>query len=309
MQIKNVIRLRRIYLIFLILFFIVSPVFASDINCSCNDSSKCYSDGCSRKPKTAQNTFDEGRYDSVCAGNPPFTFPGGVSDKYFCSEHQPDCCFDLKKYHDNRLCCWQERFYCHPSLCNGTSNQCGWYWDWHSQYAGYQYACVMENSPTDLPPAWPLPPNLGGVTQPSPTKAPTAVPTQRPQPTTILQQPTTYHSPTPAPTTVVGTTNPQATHTPIPTSPPANTTPMTINGNNPYQINSPTSYQISNPFSFHLPTLPTIDTTPLKNSVKIGVIRSARFLDLFSFAFNQITSLDKKLENSINHILPLSLQI
>lgn len=235
--------------------------------CQCTDPEVCYPDGCSRKPKTNDNQFDEGRYDSVCS-----QFDPGyrISDEllvHFCSSRQPDCCFDIYKYKDTRLCCFQERWTCHPSLCAGASGSsgCGKYWslpgDWST------YGCVKSQGGQTVP-AWGLPqglpignPTNPPITQPTNTQAPppptnTIIPTnpsiQPPSvtntpsvqipatqyPTNTQVTPTTYTpsqlTETPSPTYFV---NPTIAAIPTPTTKPKTAKEIASNFINPNNIN------------------------------------------------------------------------
>ncbi len=167
--------------------------------CKCDNNDVCYPDGCSRKPKSDNNTFDEGRYNQVCNDSkydPGYRMSDGLI-QHFCSEQQPSCCFDIYKYKDDRLCCFQERWTCHPSLCEGASGNgdCGKYWglpnDWDA------YGCVKKDSNGDKVPYWGLPPGLPNGNQSQPTSTP--------------QPPTATKIPTPT----IQPQNPQ--NTPIPT--------------------------------------------------------------------------------------------
>jgi len=207
--------------------------------CNCTDSNVCYPDGCSRKPKTSNNQYEESRYDSVCK---QFDLGYRVPDSIlipFCSQRQPDCCFDVYKYKESRLCCWQERYSCHPSLCEGSSGGagCGQYW---SLYKGGAYGCVVPGANGEAVPAWGLPPGLPGTSQPTntpqpiiPTNTPaTQQPTNTPMPTSTVppNQPTSTPAPTnsPIPTNQQPTNaaniqpsyNPQPTNPPLPTNTP-----------------------------------------------------------------------------------------
>lgn len=172
--------------------------------CKCDDNDKCYPDGCSRKPKTSDNKFDEGRYDSVCGDSgldPGYRMSDGLI-QHFCSEQQPSCCFDIYKYKDDRLCCFQERWTCHPSLCKGASGNgdCGKYWGLPSGWDAY--GCVKKDSNGDKVPYWGLPPGLPGESNSTPTstpKPPTSAPptaTKIPTPTKQTQTPQNTAVPT-----------------------------------------------------------------------------------------------------------------
>jgi len=298
-----------LYSLFFIHYSFSPLVFAAPAACHCNDPNKCYADGCCPKPMP-NGEFDEGYYNDVCndKGSLHYTIPSsGEIDPFFCHEHTPDCCFDLKRFKDNRACCWNEIGFCPKSLCYDGSHKCGYYWKYHSELGDnfpISWGCVKMFDETRTENLYgSLPPNYTGDTQPSPTRAPTQTPTKpnptstpKPQPTTVRPQPSTNQQPTNTPTLIV------TQGVPTGTPPPANLTPMTMNTDNPYRINSPTPYrQTVNPLSFNLPT---VNMLPLKNSLKLGVIQSTRFFNLFSFTFNQITSLDKKLETTINDLLP-----
>ena len=217
--------------------------------CKCTDSDVCYPDGCSRKPKTSNNTFDEARYDAVCKQfDPGYRMPDRLI-QFYCSQHQPDCCFDIYRYKDDRLCCFQERWTCHPSLCEGASGNgdCGKYWGLPGGWDAY--GCVKKDSNGNKVPYWGLPPGLPGASQPTSTPVPptstprptTPPPTATPRPSTTAPTATTKPSQiTPTPTRRPGTTNqptvppgqptntippadPNATWTPVPTWTPAPT--------------------------------------------------------------------------------------
>ncbi len=251
-------------------FFTTSSKAAETVpECRCTDDDVCYPDGCSRKPKTSNNTFDEARYDAVCKQfDPGYRMPDRLI-QFYCSVHQPDCCFDIYKYKDSRLCCWQERYICHPSLCEGSSggDGCGKYWGlpggWDS------YGCVQRGSDGEKEPVWGLPPGLPAGSQPTNTPVP---PTNTPRPPTSTPRPTTT-SPTattrpsqptatlrpnqPTPTTKPGTTNQptvppgQPTNTISPANPNTTSTPAptwTITPNNPYDPQPTESSPFSLPF-------------------------------------------------------------
>ena len=57
--------------------------------------------------------------------------------------NNPSCCEDIYKYKDDRLCCFQERWTCHPSLCEGATGNgdCGKYWHLPPEFPN-QYGCV-----------------------------------------------------------------------------------------------------------------------------------------------------------------------
>ncbi|MBP9691379.1 hypothetical protein KBD81_04845 [Candidatus Woesebacteria bacterium] len=179
--------------------------------CKCTDPTMCSPDGCSRVPKSPSNTFDEGRYDNVCNQfDPGYRMPDSII-QYYCSVQQPSCCEDIYRYKDDRLCCFQERWSCHPSFCEGVTQgngDCGKYWhierqDWNT------YGCVQRGANGQIEGMWGLPPGLPGGSQPTNTPAPQPTAPQptntRPpqQPTTANQQPTATIQPTrynPAPT-------------------------------------------------------------------------------------------------------------
>ncbi|QQS44509.1 hypothetical protein IPM65_02835 [Candidatus Roizmanbacteria bacterium] len=53
------------------LFTTASKASESVEECTCDDQDICYPDGCTRKPKTPQNTYDDDRYSYVCDQNKP----------------------------------------------------------------------------------------------------------------------------------------------------------------------------------------------------------------------------------------------
>lgn len=207
--------------------------------CNCNDPNYCYPDGCSGKPMTSDNRYDDDRYKKAC-GSIDFGWPPDIEvQKYFCSIKQPASCFDVYKYKDDRLACFMERWFCHPSLCAGSSGNgdCGKYWRLPEGFTGY--GCVKGPDNNNLSLVWGnLPPNLpnGQAQQPTttpiiptqlPTEIPTAIPTEKPN------QPTS----TPAPTSSPIPTNQQPTNVadidPSYNSPPPN---PPIPTNTPYKF-------------------------------------------------------------------------
>jgi len=177
----------------------------ADSVCKCTDDDVCYPDGCSRKPKTSDNRFDEERYDSVCRQfDPGYRMPEPLFVHY-CSVHQPDCCADILTYGDSRLCCWQERYVCHPSFCEGSSggDGCGKYWDVPRDDMN-DYGCVKRdsNDRDNIIPKYGIAPNVPGD-QPTNTPIPTATtqPTATPRPqATATPRPGNTATPTPSPT-------------------------------------------------------------------------------------------------------------
>ena len=227
----------------------VSSSQASSI-CNCTDENVCYPSGCSRKPKTEDNRFDEARYDSVCKQFDPGYRMSDERIEFYCSQQQPDCCFDIYRYKDDRLCCFQERWTCHPSLCEGAggNGDCGKYWslprDWNA------YGCVKKGADGSKIPAWGLPPGLPGTAPtstppPTATTQPTATPTTVPQ-ATATPRPANTSTPSPSPTVLISpnatqgptvTTVAQSTSAPQAPSPTAQTqaqqpTPTTVQSQN-----------------------------------------------------------------------------
>lgn len=182
--------------------------------CNCTDSNNCYPDGCSGKPKTSSNTLDDGRYDQVCR-NIDFGWPPDIEvQKYFCSIRQPDSCFDVSLYKDDRYACFMERWFCHPSLCEGAggNGDCGKYW--HLPEGWTAYGCVKGPDNDHLTPVWGnLPPNLPIGQQSTPTPQSASTPTITPTPTMSVVTPTVTITPVPIATT---TSAPTPTITPTP---------------------------------------------------------------------------------------------
>lgn len=204
---------------------------AAPSDCRCDNSDVCYPDGCSRKPKTSSNTFDDTRYDNVCSQYDLGYPPSESVFRYLCGERQPDCCFDVYNYKESRFCCWQERYLCHPSLCEGSSggSGCGWWWGpgYDSRTGKYLsetpegYGCVIGDH-NNLQAKYGIPPNLPNAATATPRPAtPTRTPTQRP-PTNTPTRPAS--NPTATPTTPPGV----PTNTPVPGNPTA--TPTTRPG-------------------------------------------------------------------------------
>ncbi|MDP4011314.1 MAG: hypothetical protein Q8P72_03750 [Candidatus Roizmanbacteria bacterium] len=207
--------------------------------CNCTDPNNCYPDGCSGKPKTPDNKLDGDRYDQVCK-NINFGWPPDLEvQDYFCSIRQPDSCFDVRKYKDDRYACFMERWFCHPSLCEGAggNGDCGKYWHLPPEFPN-AYGCVKLGANGQTVPLWgDLPPNLpgGGGQQPTNTPQPQATATPQPQPTSTVppNQPTSTVEPnqptstpalmySPIPTTrqPTSTTNIEPSYNPPPTNPP-----------------------------------------------------------------------------------------
>ena len=225
---------------------------ASEV-CKCTDDDVCYPDGCSRKPKSDNNTFDEARYDDVCKQfDPGYRMPEPLFQHY-CAVRQPDCCFDIYKYKESRLCCWQERYVCHPSLCEGSSggDGCGKYWgvprdDWND------YGCVKRdsNNRDEIIPKYGVAPGLpggGGGTNPTATPQPTSIPqnTATPQPATATATPApnqqTTSTPVPNPTQT--NNNSQSGITRFPIVPPTATPTRILSNNTDNSLNRPSGDQ------------------------------------------------------------------
>jgi|GEM_PF-3595528 len=268
--------------------------------CKCDNADKCYPDGCSRKPKTEQNTYIEARYDNVCGDSS--IDPGyRMSDALilnFCSQQQPACCFDVYKYKDSRLCCWQERYACHPSLCEGSSGGegCGWYWYLHGITG--PYGCVTSDANGQPQPMWGLPPGLPNSQQPTNTPAP-IIPTNTVAPAaTITPNPQSTNKPTSAP---VIPTQAAGQPTIIPTS-------VQVTQNNP----QPTIGMVLEPSATPRLTLPPIEIkTPQEiaheiinpESVSKLSEKTDKPLNAVKNGFNNMKQYDQKLESIINEYI------
>jgi len=271
--------------------------------CSCTDPNYCYPDGCSGKVITSDNRFDDGRYKKACSSI-DFGWPPDIEvQKYFCSIKQPDSCFDVYTYKDDRLACFIERWFCHPSLCEGSSGKgdCGKYWRLPDGWTSY--GCVKGPDNDHLSPIWEnLPPNLpnGQAQQPTatpipptqpPTNPPTAVPTSKPNEPTY----------TPAPTS--------AQNNPTPTASALRPTIIPTQSNAPAIILTPTS----TPIKFQAPNVkfdyPKEIAKRVINPENISFLNSKteKALKLPSDIFDSIIALDNQLENYANGIVQLSI--
>lgn len=237
--------------------------------CKCDDQDICYPDGCTRKPKTPQNTYDDDRYTYVCEQNVPKWPPTVEYQRYYCAQHQPDCCADMVAHQDSRFCCFMERWHCHPNYCNlltGDKRDCGKYWSIPSGWS--EYGCVIKDSSGNKVPKYGLAPNIPGgnptATPVPPTatftpRPPTATPrpqqptsTPRPEPTSTLRP----NQPTPTPTT----TRPgQPTSTPRPNQP---TNPPGTQPTNPPIANNPNATWTPVPTWTPAPTWTTTPNNP-----------------------------------------------
>lgn len=285
----------------------------ADSVCKCTDDNVCYPDGCSRKPKTSNNTFSEDRYDSVCKQfDPGYRMPDSLI-QHFCSVRQPDCCFDIYRYKDSRLCCFQERWTCHPSLCKGSSggDGCGKYWGLPGGWDAY--GCVKKGPDGDKIPYWGLPPGLPNGTVP--TSTPTNNPTSQP--------------PTATPTTGSNNTNPTATNTPQPTGnnggnnsgvtnypivPPTVTPTRVVSQNGSNSLNLPTSAPTTSngnnnddvalpnidipDIAFKPPNQVLKDTVTTQNIEKLNQVTDPP-LNVAQNTFIAIKTYDQQIENSV----------
>lgn len=279
--------------------------------CNCTDPNICYSDGCSGKPKTPDNKLDSNRYDQVCK-NINFGWPPDIEvQKYFCSIKQPDSCFDINKYKDDRYACFMERWFCHPSLCAGAGGKgdCGKYW--HLPDGWTSYGCVQGPDNNHLTPVWGnLPPGLPGD-QVTPTNTPrpavvtpTPLPTRRP----TIATPTKIPTPTMPNQVTAGTWPTRTIQIPSPTLQPSQETiPPVVIPTIPKQTsNSPLPTDIVLP-----PKVFVIPTFKINFSNKIKAIKesgaetvnaSSKILDLPTAIFQQILNLDSLLKNKIDSL-------
>lgn len=163
-------------------------------SCNCTNENKkgddiCY-DQCSRKVHPVNGSYDEAESKRSCTNETaPFwgevkTAPSEELQKYFCSIKQPTCCQYMKKYGDNRFCCFQERFFCHPSLCiedgkGGYKDQCGLYWlfkqDMTNRPEGYGCMKIKDGQMVSRYDTYPE-----GIVLASNTTQPTNTPTPTP---------------------------------------------------------------------------------------------------------------------------------
>ncbi len=307
--------------------------------CKCDDNDKCYPDGCSRKPKTDDNTFSESRYDNVCGDSsldPGYRMPDGLI-QHFCSEQQPSCCFDIYKYKDDRLCCFQERWTCHPSLCEGASGNgdCGKYW--HLPNNGWKaYGCVKEGSDGDEIPYWGLPPGLPGgsghqAQNPTNTpQPPTATripsPTERPQNTQNTPVPTQPSNNGGRPSGI--THIPVSSPTPIRPTQKADPSPSNLdtqgNGNSGFQVDTAPnqhaqnqqSANTNNPNQVNIPQIEfTSPQQILKEAVTVETIAqidrvTEKPLGIAKDTFVTVKTYDQKLESMVESwIFKIRIQI
>ncbi len=266
--------------------------------CNCTDPNNCYPDGCSGKPKTPDNKLDSDRYDQVCK-NINFGWPPDIEvQKYFCSIKQPDSCFDVYQYKDDRYACFMERWFCHPSLCEGAggNGDCGKYWRLPDGWTSY--GCVKGPDNNHLTPIWGLPPNLPGGQQP--TNPPQATNTPIPTNTSIPRQPTnTPVPPNPTHTTAPNqpTNTPPPTNTPVPNAPtnvPTNAAPIAApSGNQPIGINPQEPTVTNEPLNVDImPDLPS------KQEVVASLEKTtAKPLAVVNTSYDVVVSADKQLES------------
>ncbi len=278
--------------------------------CNCTDPTMCSPDGCSRVPKSSSNTFDEDRYDNVCNKfDPGYRMPDAII-QYYCSVQQPSCCEDIYKYKDDRLCCFQERWTCHPSLCEGATGNgdCGKYWHLPPEFPN-QYGCVKLGANGQPEGVWGTPPGLPG-NQVKPTNTPranrpTPTPTRRP----TIATPTKIPTPTMPNQVPTGTWPTRTIQTPTPTlQPPQETVPPVVIPTIPKQtFDSPLSTDIILP-----PKVLVIPAFKINFSNKIKAIKesgsvtvnaSSKILDLPTAIFQQIINIDNLLKNKIDSLL------
>ena len=220
--------------------------------CFCFGNNKCYPDGCERKPLQGDTLQWEAicRND-FCGGRPYGMCYDSNSDEV--NEHlclsQPSCCEEMLRHDEPggrgnpEACCWPERGYCHPSICDQLTRpeQCGWYWQYHAGSSENGYGCTQGTGPNDLSPIYGLPYFLL-TTTPAPvnTNTPTTTPTRTPSAT---------HTPTPSPSqTPTGTPTPSPTQTPTPTLTPTQTPTLAITASlspTPQSAASPTTTTIN----------------------------------------------------------------
>jgi len=257
--------------------------------CNCTNPNDCYPDGCSGKPKTLDNKLDSDRYDRVCK-KLDFGWPPTLEvQNYFCSIRQPDSCFDIYKYKDDRYACFMERWFCHPSLCEGAggNGDCGKYW--HLPNGWTSYGCVKGPDNDHLTPIWgPLPPNLPGEQQPTNTPV---VATNTPMPLVATN--------TPVP--------PQPTHTNVPnaptnTPPPTNTPIPNMPTQQPVAQQPPTAQPIGiNPQTTNVPQKPQqinlLPPFPNKQDIVRSLdVTTAKPLAVVNTSYNEVISVDKQIE-------------
>jgi hypothetical protein len=150
---------------------------------------------------------------------------GGSRCRAYCAGNVPLCCYKMAITKNREDCVWTERYYCHPSQCEGVGGGCGQNLD---DWCINEDKCVKKLSEI---PYIPLEKRLVGISEAANTPTPKAVNTptpkqESPTPTqSLTRQPTLSPTSFPTPINNTPTYTPNQTNTVLPIAPTEQPTP------------------------------------------------------------------------------------
>ncbi len=168
---------------------------------------------------------------------------GGSRCNAYCAGNVPLCCYKLALTKNLEDCVWTERYYCHPSQCQGVGGGCG---------QNIQAWCINSdhcyNNVSDMP-YLSLENRLSGQSQPQPTNTPQPQATATPQP-----QATSTVAPN-QPTSTVPPNQPTSTLAPINSPIPTNQQPTSAANIKPSYNPQPTNPPLPTNTPYKFPTI------------------------------------------------------